>query len=132
MKKYAKDEVKEITVMCDYCADGLWENGAAINVEILAEDLGLNYEDLLDLESDIDDWQAMYEDFDFWSDRASPEKTYSTPEFKRFLELGEKIAYEVRKIVPEEIPVIYFKEGKPNARYYINNNNTMTLKEQYD
>jgi quinol monooxygenase YgiN len=118
--------------MCDYCADGLWENGAAINVEILAEDLNLKYEELIDLESDIEDWQNIYEGFDFWSDRADAAKTYETPEFKKFLELGERIAFDVRKIVPDNIDVIYYKEGNPNARYYVHRDGTMTLKEKYD
>jgi hypothetical protein len=74
----------------------------------------------------------MYEDFDFWSDKSNPEKIYKSDVFKEFLKLGEKIAFEVRKIVPENISVIYYKEGKPNARYYVHSDGTLTLKEKYD
>jgi hypothetical protein len=46
--------------------------------------------------------------------------------------LGERIAFDVRKIVPDNIDVIYYKEGNPNARYYVHRDGTMTLKEKYD
>jgi len=124
---------EEITVMCDYAADGIWVNGAASEMGLIAEDFNMEYDDKLKkLQEKLDKWQDMYEEFDFWSDKADAEKTYATPEFKEFLKLGEELAYEVREIIPKDIPVIYFKEGKPNARYIVNSDRTMTLKEKYD
>jgi hypothetical protein len=124
--------INEITVMCDYSADGIWINGVAADLEIIAEDLDMEYDDKLkQLQKKLDDWQYRYEQFDFWSDRADTKKIYATPEFKQFLQIGEEIAYEIRELMPEDISVIYFHEGSPNARYIVNNDKTMTLKEKY-
>jgi hypothetical protein len=121
-----------VTVMCDYCADGLWEDGKATDLQLLAKELNLDYTKLGDLNKEIDAWQAIYEEFDFWSDKSDPEKIYNSKEFLKFLELGEKIAFQVREIIPKDIKVIYYKEGPVNARYFVNEDGTMLLKERYD
>ena len=123
--------MKCVTVMCDYCADGLWEDGVATNLEFLLDSLNLDFNEFTDLDKEITEWQNMYEDFDLWSDQSNNDEFYNSDEFKKFLELGEKIAFKIRKIVPEDIEVIYFKEGRPSARYYVHDK-TMTLKEKYD
>jgi hypothetical protein len=127
------DRITEITVMCDYSADGIWANGGATDLELIAEELNMPYNSKWkSIQNELYDWQSKYENFDFWSDKADYEKTYNTQEFKKFLEQGKKIAFEVRDIIPNNIDVIYFSEGRPNARYCVNTDGTMTLKEKYD
>ncbi len=121
---------KCITVMCDYCADGLWEDGAAIDADILAEDFEIPKEIMEPIAKRLSDWQAMYENFDFWSAEADYEKIRSTPEFREFTKLGTELAREIRDILPDNIDVIYYDESQP-ARFYVQKNGEFVLKESY-
>jgi hypothetical protein len=126
-------KIKEITVMCDYCADGLWVEGAASDLESILKELEIPFDAKAESLSDsLKKWQETYENFDFWSPMANYSEVYSSDEFKDFLNEGEEIAYKVREIIPKEISIIYFKENNPQARYLVNEDKTMTLKEKYD
>jgi len=129
MKNFYDDKkCHDITIMADYCADGLWRNGAAIDTDILKEEFNIPDNIADHLEKKIAKWQEMYEQFDFWSEKANSEETYKTDEFREFERLGTEIAKEVRKILPEDIPVIYFDEitGK---RYIVQSNGEFIYKK---
>ena len=126
-------KIKEITVMCDYCADGLWVEGAASDLKSIMKDLEIPFDTKAKSLSDsLKKWQETYENFNFWSPIVNYDEIYSSEEFKEFLIEGEEIAYKVREIIPKEISIIYFKESNPQARYWVNEDKTMTLKEKYD
>jgi len=114
---YNDKKCHNITIMCDYCADGLWRNGAAIDIDMLQEEFNLSDKDTERLREKIDSWQEMYEQFDFWSAEVNPKETYKTDEFREFERLGTEIAKEVREVLPEDTPVIYFDEM--SAKRYI-------------
>jgi len=109
-----KSRCKKIEVFCDYLADGLWCDGAAIDIEELSEKFNLPSKETKYLKSLIDKWQAMYEEFDFWnSEESYPDryaKIHSSDEFREFSRLGTIITNMIRDVLPKEIPVIYFDE----------------------
>ena len=103
-----------IKVMCDYCADGLWLNGAAVSAEIIPELEELEYLSIPpapeSLIHKISEWQELYEGFEFYDFRVDDKEIVSRPEYKKFLEMGPIITKEVRQWLPPEIEVVYFNE----------------------
>jgi hypothetical protein len=113
--------MKKLTVMCDYCADGLWDDeGRATHWSMLKEDY--NFELPENLINKLEDWQAQYEKFNFFESAEITDKELSTPEFKEFEKLGKEIALEISLLAPDDVQVIYFNE-RDNKRYLINNKN---------
>jgi len=119
----------EIKVMCDYCADGLWEDGYAIDIDMLVEDYDIPEELIKDLRPKIEEWQDLYESFEFYDPDVSDEEIKSREEYKKFMKLGPEIAYEVRHILPTSIRVIYFDEDN-SKEYIVELDGTMKLFER--
>jgi len=124
-------DCKEITVMTDYSADGLWWDGSAIDIDYLAKEFIIDTKDIEQLRIDIDTWQSMYESFSFWNPEVDDNEIRQTEEFQSFLKLGKKIAKHIRKIIPSDIEVIYFDEEIP-ARFFVKEDGEFILKERYD
>jgi len=93
----------EITIMCDYCADGLWLNGGAISINHLPKNVRF-------LEKRILDWQYKYEFFYNFNNLRTSKK------FKKHVKEGYDIACILRNILPSRYKVIYFDER--NAKRY--------------
>ena len=120
----------QVTVMCDYAADGLWIEGAATDAKDIATTFGIPWEKMEPISNQIDIWQGIYEDFDFWSNESDPKLIKESSKFKEFLKLGEKIAIQIRGILPDEVEVIYFDDGIP-ARFYVLPDGQFKVKEIY-
>jgi len=112
------------------CADGLWISGAATDAEDIAATFGVPWEKMEPIATQIDVWQGMYENFDFWSNESDLKSIKESPEFKEFLKLGERIATQIREILPDKVEVIYFDEGIP-ARFYVLPGGHFKVKEIY-
>lgn len=104
-----------ITIMCDYTADGLWFNGAAIDASCLIKDFGFKETDLEEIRDLIDKWQQMYETFDFYSPKADAEKTYASNDFLLFQKLGEYI-FALMKDIPQDDYIIEYFDEKTKER----------------
>jgi hypothetical protein len=99
MSKKKKDKRPDvITVMCDYCADGLWFNGSAIDAEMLYTDFGFEKKDLKKFTKRIEKWQDMYEGFNLYTSKEDSDEEYTTKEFKEFAKLGKKIFRHLKEI----------------------------------
>jgi len=131
-----KDKINSITIMCDYCADGLWVNGTATNLNDLILELGLNNNTaernafLNELGADIDIWQLQYEDFDFWSSQAT-NAVYDTQKFKDFISFGFDIFKRMHHLIQKnhpEILVEFFDES--DSHRYIILDGVLTLKQE--
>lgn len=113
-RNYMKDKDKNkepiITVMCDYCADGLWLNGGAIDADYLVSDLDFNEEDISEIRGLIDIWQQMYETFDLYSSKEAMNEVYSSNDFLLFSKLGEHIYYLFKQIDQDKYIIEYFDE----------------------
>ena len=108
-----------LTVMCDYCADGLWWNGGAIDCTYKKLPRSLRR-----LKKRIEKWQRQYEYVPVCFD-LEHKLLYKKPWFKKFVEEGWEIAKEVRKLTPSSIEVHYFNE-KDLERYVLHKNGRMS------
>jgi len=107
----------EIKVMCDYCADGLWRNGYAIDAGMLAEEFNIPDEVIKPLAKEIEEWQELYEGFEFYDPNVDTQVIMQRPEYFKFREMGPHIAEKIRKLLPDDVRVIYFYED--SGREYI-------------
>jgi hypothetical protein len=99
----------KLTLMCDYCADGLWDNkGRAIHCSDIKE--LYNFTIPKKICKNIELWQDMYENFNFYESREITKKELETEEFIEFETLGEKIFQDLSKIIPENVTLEYFNE----------------------
>jgi hypothetical protein len=101
-----------ITIMCDYCADGIWINGAATVVEDIYN--------LKSLSKRFENWQEEYESFNLFNKNRIQTKVFEkSNRFKRFVKEGANLTILVRKRLPGRYKVVYFNE-KNNKRYILN------------
>ena len=115
--------MKRLTVMCDYTADCLWVDGAAVDWNYLIDEYNFP-KDFKIIGIEVDRWQKMYENFNFWDPDKNPDQIYTTKEYHLFEELGYKIFRAVVKFVeiynlPFEVE--YFDE-KTSKRFSLENN----------
>jgi len=100
-----------LTIMCDYCADGLWWNGGAIDTTSKKLPRQIRF-----LKKRISTWQQEYEFlnkgyFDpSWKVRFKSKK----PRNKKWLEEGRLISKKIRKIISGKVKVEYFNEETLN------------------
>jgi hypothetical protein len=116
-----------VTIMCDYCADGLWYNGSAIDMNFLMEEFQLKDTD--QLTEEIDNWQSSYEKFDLWNPMVDDTEITTSKEFLFFIIQGEKIAKQIRQLLPTSVKVEYFNEDDHN-RYAVEMDGELVLKDK--
>jgi len=93
MKQKRKSHKTRITVMADYCADGLWINGRATDYDSLPLPKGN-----LNLKKRLEKWQWDYECFyQLESKRFEVDRLNNSKKFKDFILEGYLIAIEIRK-----------------------------------
>ncbi len=110
---------KIITVMCDYCADGLWLNGGAIDLDYLLETGDFEKEGLESLRKDITNWQEMYERFNLYSNPEETLSVYKSSSFIEFEKLGRDIFRRLDSLnnsSGNKYTIVYFNE-KNSKRY---------------
>jgi hypothetical protein len=107
-----------ITLMCDYCAFGLWWNGAAIDSDYLIENLNLSKNKMKPIAKKIEKWQDMYENFNFYESKEVSKKVHRSKDFLKFERLGYEIAFELVKILPKKVEFEFFDE-RTSKRYII-------------
>ncbi len=105
-----KPEKTVITIMADYAAFGLWENGAAIDADYLTEDLNFLKEFVDSIRGPLEKWQNMYEDFDLYTSREESQKVYDSDDFKTFEKLGKWIFKEFLALDQDDYIIEYFDE----------------------
>ncbi|MBT5490946.1 hypothetical protein HOK00_01170 [bacterium] len=95
----------KLTIMCDYCADGLWLDGYAITIKDLPQKVHF-------LEDKINKWQQQFEILmkPFLRDDNFKEKFYQQTQMKKFIKEGYKISKLLRKKLPGRYVVEYFNE----------------------
>ncbi len=99
-----------ITIMADYCADGLWENGAAIDADYLTEDLNFSQEFVDSVRGPLEKWQNMYEGYNLYTSKEESQKVYDSEDFKEFEKLGEQIFDIFLALNQDEYIIEYFDE----------------------
>ena len=99
-----------ITVMCDYCAWGLWLNGSAIDTDYLKEELDFDPVFVDKMGPIILRWQTMYEDFNFYQSEQETKKSLNSPDFKEFEKLGLEIFKEFLALDQDKYIIEYFDE----------------------
>ena len=110
MEKNTQNQIKEVSVFCDYTADGLWINGIAADLNDLLLDLDVFIDDFDELNQALNKWQTLYESFELFRPDRDLEKIKASDDYKTFEKLGVKIAKRIREIVPDDIPVYYWDE----------------------
>ena len=90
-----------ISIFCDYCAWGLWLDGAAIDADYLKEDLDFPEEFVDRIREPIERWQNMYEGFNLYTSEEESNEVYASSHFKEFEELGLEIADLFRELNPK-------------------------------
>ena len=98
-----------ITIMCDYTATGIWYNGYSVDCDYLIE-LGIPKDKINPFIDRLEEWQDMYEDFDFYTGEQEFKDIYKTEDFKKWEKMGHEICIDIRAIIPEEYDVEYFDE----------------------
>ncbi len=111
-----KEDKIVITIMSDYCADGLWENGAAIYPEYLYEELNFPKEFVDRVQEPLEEWQNMYEGFNLYSSKEEAQKVYDSLEFETFEKLGNLIFDEFLSLDQDEYIIEYFDERTSTRR----------------
>jgi hypothetical protein len=110
MGKNTPNQIKEVSVFCDYAADGLWVNGIAADLNDLLLDLDVFIDDFDELNQALNKWQTLYESFELFRPDRDLEKIKTSDDYKTFEKLGVKIVKRIREIVPDDIPVYYWDE----------------------
>ncbi len=123
--KNDKDDKTVITIMSDYCADGLWLNGAAIYPDYLHEDLNFSKEFIDKIRDRIETWQNMYEGYNLYTSRAESQKVYDSADFEEFERLGEEIYKEFLDLDQDEYIIEYFDERTSERRRDNENNKSL-------
>ncbi len=113
-----KEKEKVISIFCDYCADGLWLNGAAIDATYLEDDLNWDKEFVARITPMLDKWQEMYEGFNFYSSLKMSQIIYKSPKFKEFEKLGLEIYEEMKAYEqdPNNYHIIEYLDEKTGER----------------
>jgi len=109
--------MKRVTVMCDYCADGLWEDGIATDAEILGKELNWTAFEIGEIGHKAALWQEEYESFDLWDPKLDIKKLKDTEQFQSFIEYGINLSRRVRELVPPDIEVGFFNDF--DNRWYV-------------
>ena len=98
---------KLIKVMCDYCADGLWdEHGRSIDMDYLKRTFNLSESATSKLTIEINEWQDEYTS---WDIGVTGYDKIPIP-VDKFDQRGMEIARSVRTLLPETTKVIFFSE----------------------
>ena len=128
-KKYSdnfKSQVKKqseynniLSVFADYAATGIWIDGACADYDELSN-LGFDDDICQAVIPMLEQYQNLYESFDFWSEDADYEKTYKLPAYKEYIRLGEDIFKILSNNSPEQIMVEYLDE-RTGIRYILIN-----------
>ncbi len=108
--KEKEEEKIVITIMADYCADGLWLNGGAIYPDYLSEELNFSEEFVERIREPIEQWQGLYEGFNFYTSEEISDNYYETDGFKTFEKLGRLIYQEFLDLDQDEYIIEYFDE----------------------
>ncbi len=113
-----KKKEKVITVMCDYCADGLWLNSGAIDATYLEDDLNWDKEFVAKITPMLDKWQDQYEEFNLYTSAKTSEMIYKSRKFKEFEELGLEIYEEMKayKQDPDNYHIIEYFDERTSER----------------
>lgn len=125
--------MKRLTLMCDYSADGLWKDGAAVSWEDIVQDNELTGDVALEFEEigrQIDNWQSQYEAFNLYESTDESEGVYGTEDFKKFMKLGEELFFKLDAFIKKyKLPYIveYFEEIT-SKRYIIVDNKIVEKK----
>jgi hypothetical protein len=89
-------EHKYVKVMCDYCADGIWDkNGASCAIEELPV--------TTDLHDRIMKWQKMHDRTDCFNENAPENIPWNTTGMQE----GLKIATEIKRQLPDWTVILF-------------------------
>lgn len=100
-----------ITVMCDYSAFGLWEDGLCTHFLNLPYLRVFNNKSMRNLEDRLFDWQETFESFHMYVlDDFETGKLIRSKRYKDFLKEGFEIAKLLRKALPSRYEVEYFND----------------------
>ena len=132
MEKFTREfiENNRVTVMCDYHCDGLWIDDGPVNIKMVAEAYDIPLEGVVKLAYKIDNWQKLYELLDLNSEKIIQE-TYSTKDFKNFIDMGKEIAVELRDILPSDVDVHYVDE-ETSKIYAVNFDHDFMFVKNYE
>ncbi len=106
-------EKHTITLMADYCADGLWYDGEAIDADYLKEDLDFPKKFIDKIKGLIERWQNMYEGYNLYTSGEETQKIYDSDDFKEFEKLGLEIFGIFRELdqdIKDKFNFEYFDE----------------------
>ena len=109
-------------------AAGLWENGYAVDYEYL---ITKSFPEDKKLRKQLEKWQDIYEDFNFYTSKEITKKEQKSKKFKKFMKLGEKIFRKIDMYNRElklGYNVEYFNEKNYN-RYRLKNDKLKKVKK---
>lgn len=105
-KRRFKKCVPTVTIMCDYCADGIWWNGGASTADSKRFPYSIKI-----MKNRIRKWQDIYETFTFYNMTNLERKLLINGyKYKQWLKEGYEIAKIIRRKLPKKITVEYFNE----------------------
>ena len=98
--------------MCDYCANGVWIDGASTDWEDVCEEFNIDHNP--NIEQELDDWQNQYENMMLLDDNLN---TKELKELKEFNEKGFSLFVKIKEALKgKNIKIEYFNE-KDQLRY---------------
>jgi len=112
---------KELKVMCDFCADGLWLNGFAININELPKKVHFLAKDLAIWQ---EEYELLFDDFGIYKTKRkifklrtiffgkSKRKIIIETNYEDFLKKGLEISKKIKKYLNKNYKIVYFDERK--------------------